>query len=107
MEHEIVCRAQQLGLSGATPSPAYFDPNLCTAISLALAVPTFGYSLIFVPILWIAQHDQTMRRLSDLRRQLETIPSTDGLAFDTDMHSLSHGCRSTWSVACRSTHKQG
>ena len=47
---------------------------------MALALPTFGYSLIVVPILWVAQHDQTIRRLAHLRDQLETIPPVPWVA---------------------------
>jgi hypothetical protein len=94
-EQVIVCRAQQLGLAAASPTPAYLHPDLCTVISLVLAIPTLGYSLIFVPILWIAQHDQTMRRLADLRGQLETIPpAAEALTFDKDIRALNHGRRS-------------
>jgi hypothetical protein len=73
-DQAIVCLAQELGLTGASPSPAYLRPEWCTGLSLALAIPTLGYSLIVVPILWVAQHDRTLRRLAHLRGQLETDP---------------------------------
>jgi hypothetical protein len=70
-EQALVCRAQALGLAGATPTPAYLSPTWCTALSLLLALPTLGYSLLLVPILWVVQHDRTAHRLGRLRRQLE------------------------------------
>lgn len=70
-EREIVNRAQAIGLDGATPAPAYLCPRWCTALSLWLALPTFGYSLIVVPLLWVIQHDRTATRLARLRLELE------------------------------------
>ena len=71
-EQAIVCRAQALGLAEAFPTPAYLSPEWCTTFSLLLAVPTLGYSLLLVPILWVVQHDRTASRISTLRRQLES-----------------------------------
>ncbi|MEB3256836.1 MAG: hypothetical protein VKN83_00810 [Cyanobacteriota bacterium] len=70
-EQEIVSRAQAIGLDGATPAPAYLCPRWCTALSLWLTLPTFGYSLIIVPLLWVIQHDRTANRLARLRLELE------------------------------------
>ena len=70
-EQAIVCRAEALGLEGAIPRPAYLSPELCTGLSLLLAVPTLGYSLLFVPILWVAQYERTAHRILCLRRKLE------------------------------------
>lgn len=84
-EQAVVYQAQELGLAGASPSPAYLHPDWCIGTSLALAIPTFGYSLIVVPILWVAQHDRTMRRIADLRDQLETIPPAEALASGEDI----------------------
>ena len=39
-QQAIVCRAEALGLEGAIPRPAYLSPELCTGLSLLLAVPT-------------------------------------------------------------------
>ncbi|MEB3305542.1 MAG: hypothetical protein VKL58_04930 [Cyanobacteriota bacterium] len=106
-EQAIVCRAQQLGLKSAWPSPAYLQPDLCTGVSLALAIPTYGYSLIVVPILWIIQHDQTERRLADLRRELETIASAaEDLTFEEGSRALNHGRRSAGPIANRGNHNR-
>jgi hypothetical protein len=43
----VVDRALALGLNGAVPAPAYLSPQLCTALSFLLAVPTLGFSLVF------------------------------------------------------------
>jgi hypothetical protein len=93
-EQAIVCRAQELGLSGASPSPAYLCPDWCTGLSLALAIPTLGYSLLFVPILWVAQHERTLRRLAHLRGQLETHPAGTALASEADFSAATRGHRS-------------
>ncbi len=67
----IVERAQRHGLPGSQPPPAYLAPDLCTVLSLLLAVPSLGYSLLFMPVVWVAQHERTNRRLERLRLQLE------------------------------------
>lgn len=67
----LVEEARRRGLSGCDPAPGYLSPGLCTALSLLLAVPTLGYSLVFVPILWVAQYERTDHRLRQLRRQLD------------------------------------
>ena len=69
-EQAIVGRAQALGLAGATPPPAYLSPGLCTALSLGLALPSLGTSLLLVPILFVAQHDRTAQRIGVLRKAL-------------------------------------
>jgi hypothetical protein len=70
-EQAMVIEAQARGIPESFPTPAYLSPNLCTVLSLVLALPTLGYSLLMVPILWVAQHDHTDRRLRRLRLQLE------------------------------------
>ena len=92
-DQAIVCLAQELGLTGASPSPAYLRPEWCTGLSLALAIPTLGYSLIVVPILWVAQHERTIRRLAHLRGQLETIPTGAALASEADFSAATQGHR--------------
>jgi hypothetical protein len=72
-EQEIVSRAQAIGLDGATPAPAYLCPHWCTGLSLLLTLPTFGYSLIVVPLLWVIQHDRTATRLARLRLELKEL----------------------------------
>jgi hypothetical protein len=67
----VVDRAIALGLNGAVPAPAYLSPRLCTALSFILAVPSLGFSLVLVPILWVAQYDRTKHRIMRLRNQLE------------------------------------
>jgi hypothetical protein len=66
-----------MGLEGATRPPAYLSPQWCTALSLWLALPTLGYSLIFVPLLWVIQHDRTATRLARLRLELEEVSRRD------------------------------
>ncbi len=79
-EQVIVDRALALGLNGAVPAPAYLSPNLCTALSFLLAVPSLGFSLVLVPILWVAQYDRTKHRIMDLRKQLEKDSDRIGLS---------------------------
>ena len=69
--HTLVQQARSRGLLDARNAPSYLSPGLCTPLALLLAVPTFGYSLLFVPIVWVAQHERTNHRLERLRRQLE------------------------------------
>ena len=70
-EQAIVDQAVALGLKDASPPPAYLSPHLCTALSFLLAVPSFGFSLVFVPILWVAQYERTNYRILCLRNALE------------------------------------
>lgn len=72
----IVERAQRHELPGSQPPPAYLAPDLCTVLSLLLAVPTLGYSLLLMPLVWVAQHERTNRRLEQLRLQLEQLDQT-------------------------------
>ena len=67
----IVDRALALGLNDAVPPPAYLSPHLCTVLSFLLAVPTLGFSIVLVPILWVAQYDRTKHRIIGLQKQLE------------------------------------
>jgi len=77
-EQAMVIEAQARGFRESFPPPAYLSPNLCTALSLILALPTLGYSLLLVPILWVAQHDHTNQRLRRLRLQLEGESQVNG-----------------------------
>ena len=67
----IVDQALALGLNDAVPAPAYLSPHLCTALSFLLAVPSLGFSLVLVPILWVAQYERTKHRILCLRKALE------------------------------------
>ena len=70
----IVDRALALGLNDAVPPPAYLAPHLCTILSILLVVPTLGFSLVIVPIFWVAQYDRTKHRIIGLQKQLEKDP---------------------------------
>ncbi|MFM7733762.1 MAG: hypothetical protein ACKO6F_09985 [Cyanobium sp.] len=67
----VVEHAQRCGLPGSQPAPGYLSPDLCTAVSLLLAVPSLGYSLLLVPLVWVAQYEHTDRRIERLRCQLK------------------------------------
>jgi len=71
-DQAIVDQALELGLDDGAPPPAYWSPHLCTALSFLLAVPSLGFSLVLVPILWVAQYDRTQHRIMCLQKQLET-----------------------------------
>ena len=73
----IVELAQRQGLLDNQKPPTYLAPNLCTVLSLMLAVPSLGYSLLFMPLVWVAQHDRTNRRLQQLRLQLQHVEARD------------------------------
>jgi uncharacterized iron-regulated membrane protein len=70
-EQRLVQRALAAGLLEPTRTPAYGSARLCTLISLALALPTLGTSLLVVPLLWVLQHDRTATNLARLQRELE------------------------------------
>jgi hypothetical protein len=70
-QRALVKQARDLGLSGVGEDPAYLSPELCTALAFLLALPTLGFSLVFVPIFWVVQHEHTDHVLAKLRQQLE------------------------------------
>jgi len=71
-ERAIVDQARRLQLLSDSP-PAYLSPNLCTALSLVLAIPTLGFSLLFVPIVWVAQYDHTARKIATLKIRIAAV----------------------------------
>jgi hypothetical protein len=71
-DQAIVDQALEQGLHDVAPPPAYWSPHLCTTLSFLLAVPSLGFSLVLVPILWVAQYDRTQHRIMCLQKQLET-----------------------------------
>ena len=70
-EQQLVQRAVAAGLLDPARKPAYGSARLCTVLSLALALPTLGTSLLVVPLLWVLQHDRTATTLARLQRELE------------------------------------
>lgn len=65
----LVAQARRRNLLNG-PEPGYLSPDLCTALSLLLAVPTLGFSFLLVPILWVAQSEHTAARLQTLKHRL-------------------------------------
>jgi len=74
-DQAVLDQALELGLHDGVSLPAYLSPHLCTALSFLLAVPSLGFSLVLVPILWVAQYDRTKHRILCLQQQLETQQS--------------------------------
>jgi len=70
-EHAIVEQASQGGLLDHQAAPTYLPAWICSLLSFGLALPTLGFSLILIPILWVAQHDHTAGRIAKLKQQLE------------------------------------
>ena len=71
-DQAILDQALELGLQDSATPPAYLSPHLCTALSFLLAIPSLGFSLVLVPILWVAQYERTKHRILCLQKQLET-----------------------------------
>jgi hypothetical protein len=69
-ELAIVDQARRQGLLDHGESPTYLPGWLCSVLSIALVPLSLGFSLVFVPIVWIAQHDRTATRIARLRHQL-------------------------------------
>lgn len=67
----LLAEARRCGLQGCDPAPGFLSPALCTTLALLLALPSFGFSLLLVPILWLVQYEHTDHRLRQLRRQLD------------------------------------
>ncbi len=72
-EECIVQTAAQCGLLVNQAAPGYLPAWSCTLLSCLLALPTLGLSLLFVPILWVAQHERTAARIARLRARLESV----------------------------------
>ncbi|MCP9848471.1 hypothetical protein [Cyanobium sp. Morenito 9A2] len=70
-ERSIVMEAVRCGLLDPNDTPTYFPPRYCTPLSLLLVPFTLGFSLLFVPILWVAQHEITGQRMARLREKLQ------------------------------------
>jgi hypothetical protein len=71
-EFAIVRQARDAGLLEQEESLAYLPGWLCSVLSIALVPLSLGFSLVFVPIVWIAQHDRTATRIARLRHQLSS-----------------------------------
>jgi hypothetical protein len=78
-EQSIIEEAIQLGVLDAARTPSYLPGWSCTLMSFGLALPTLGFSLVFVPLIWVAQHEHTGSRITKLRERLK---STGGPAAD-------------------------
>ena len=75
-EHQaLVKKARSYGLLDRDEVFGYLPPDLCTLLSLLLAMPTLGYSLLLVPIVWVAQSERTNNRLDRLRQAVARIES--------------------------------
>ena len=70
-EQSVIEEAIRLGVLDAARTPSYLPGWSCTLLSFGLALPTLGYSLVFVPLIWVAQHEHTGSRIAALRKRLE------------------------------------
>ena len=70
-EQSIIEEAIQLGVLDAARTPSYLPGWPCTLMSFGLALPTLGFSLVFVPLIWVAQHEHTGSRIAKLRDRLK------------------------------------
>lgn len=70
-DQQITLVAQQMGLLSKNRTPNYLGPNLCIFVSIALAPVTLGFSFLFVPLLWVIQHDLTASKIARLRIKIE------------------------------------
>lgn len=69
-EEQVVQAAIRQGHISQECSPCYWPASWCTVLSFVLAPPSLGFSLVFVPLLWVAQHDLTAHRIANLRQRL-------------------------------------
>ncbi len=69
-ELAIVRRAREQGLLDRQESIADLPGWLCSVLSIGLVPLRLGFSLVFVPIVWIAPHDRTASRIARLRHRL-------------------------------------
>ena len=72
-EDRIVQAARQRGLLANQAPPEYLPAWSCTLLSCLLALPTLGFSFLFVPILWVVQHEITAGRIARLRVRLHSV----------------------------------
>jgi hypothetical protein len=69
-EHAILHQAREQGLLDREESVDYLPGWLCSVLGITLVPLSLGFSLVFVPIVWIVQHDRTATRIARLRHQL-------------------------------------
>ncbi len=74
-EESIVAAAVHSGLLAHRAAPRYLPAWSCTLLSCLLALPTLGLSLLFIPILWVAQHEIAAARIARLRARLASQPN--------------------------------
>lgn len=71
-EETVVQEAIRQGLVSQHSIPSYLPASWCTLLAFGLAPPSLGFSLLLVPLLWVAQHDHTSHRISLLRQRLRS-----------------------------------
>ena len=71
-EETVVQEAIRQGLVSQHSTPSYLPASWCTLLSFVLAPPSLGFSLLLVPLLWVAQHDLTTYRIGRLRQRLRS-----------------------------------
>jgi hypothetical protein len=77
-ETSVVREALRQGLITERSVPGYLPASWCTALTFLLAPPSFGFSLLLVPLVWVAQHDHTANRIQELRQRLTQGDATAG-----------------------------
>ncbi|MEI6616371.1 MAG: hypothetical protein WCL59_07300, partial [Cyanobium sp. ELA507] len=70
-QKDTIEMARQRGFLEGQSSPRYLPPRQCTLLTFLLALPTLGFSLVLVPILWVVQYEHTSGRLRRLKEQLD------------------------------------
>lgn len=70
-DRALVEQARRQGIVGPHESFEYPPGWLCTLLSVGLVPLTLGFSLVFVPIVWIVRSDRTAHRINRLRARLQ------------------------------------
>jgi hypothetical protein len=71
-EETVVQQAIRQGLLSQHATPSYLPASWCTLLTFVLAPPSLGFSLLLVPLIWVAQHDLTAHRIGRLRQRLRS-----------------------------------
>lgn len=72
-EQRILDRARRVGLIRLRRRVGYWRWGWCLLLAVALAVPSFGVSLLLLPLIWTLQHRRTRFRIEEWALDLREI----------------------------------
>lgn len=71
--HRILDRARRVGLIRTDRRVGFWRWGWCVLLALLLALPSFGVSLLLLPLIWTLQHHRTRFRIEEWALDLREI----------------------------------